>query len=232
VRRAPRTAPGTFRTPTVISKLRLTTGHQAAGAAKQTATTPEQIESVNVALAGIHDLLWELEETLSARMPPRRVSPGQLASLQGRLDQAIGAIDDIVNMTCIDGQRFLAGDWRIVLTAEPSSPTFQIASVAPKALGNGAKSRLSDVLSGGPRDLFHASLADVREIIAQAAAQVALQQRQLASFIQRPAIISDAAIRVAAENRAAADQATSDLDLVLATSQLTRGHLLAATQSP
>ncbi len=79
---------------------------------------------------------------------------------------------------------------------------------------------------------MNASLANICEIIAQAAAQVSLHQRQLATFVRSSAFVSDAAMEVATENRAAAEQATSDLDLVLATSQLTRGYLLAAAQSP
>lgn len=171
-------------------------------------------------------------ETLGAHKPPRRVSPSQLASLQGRLDQVIGAIDDIVETTRFDGQALLAGDWRVVLTTSPSSPSFHVASASTKALGDGPKKRLSDMRSGGQFDLLNASLANICEIIAQAAAQVSLHQRQLATFVRSSAFVSDAAMEVATENRAAAEQATSDLDLVLATSQLTRGYLLAAAQSP
>jgi hypothetical protein len=40
-------------------------------------------------LSSIHDLLDELLGTFAAHRPPRRVSPSQLAALQGRLDQEL-----------------------------------------------------------------------------------------------------------------------------------------------
>jgi hypothetical protein len=182
-------------------------------------------------MAGIHDLLAELDETLDALQPPRRVSPSQLAALQGRIDRTIAATADIVESTGVNGRSLLSGRGRIILTNEPSSPSCQLASLAPQALGGPARSRLSDLRSGGPSDLAHASLADVRRIVARAAAQVALERRRFETFTKRPAVISDAPGRIAAENRAAAEQATADPDLVQLTSQLTRGHLLAASQS-
>ncbi|HKQ49395.1 MAG TPA: hypothetical protein VJZ71_15095 [Phycisphaerae bacterium] len=174
----------------------------------------------------------ELDETLGALQPPRRISPAQIAALQGRLDHVISAITDIVESTRVSGRSLLSGHGRIFLNAERSSPSFLLSSVAPDAIGGRARARLSDIRSGGCCELVHLALADVRKIVSQAADQVALERRRFETFIKRPAVISDAAGRIAAENRAAAEQATADLDLVLATSQLTRGHLLAAAQSP
>jgi hypothetical protein len=181
-------------------------------------------------LSSIHDLLDELLGTFAAHRPPRRVSPSQLAALQGRLDQVIGTIDDIVATTCWDGQALLAGRWRIALSSGPAAPKLLLTSVATDSLGNAAKVRLADTRSGGAFDLSRAPLADICEVVAHARAQVALQKRQLAAFVSVRASNPDAA-DVAAENRAAAAQATSDPDLVFVTGQFTRGHLLADAQS-
>ncbi len=194
------------------------------------ATPPEQIESAAAALSGIHDLLNELLETLSAHLPPQRVSPSRLASLQRRLDQVIAAIEDMVKTTCVDGRSILGGRWKVVLTPNDGTTSFLVSSAGAAALGDGAK-KLSHAQSGGPFDLFHAPLEEICEIVAKAAAQIALQRQQLTTFVRCPVVVSDAAIQVAAENRAAAEQATSDFDLVQATSQITRGYLLAAAQT-
>lgn len=229
VRRVPR-ATAASQPPANRSTLRLATENEA-HCVTPTATTPQDIDAVIFALAGIHDLIGELDETLGALQPPRRVSPAQLAALQGRLDQAIAAINDIVKATRVGGRSILSGEGRIIISTEPSSPSFQLCSVAPDSIGGPARSRLGDIRSGQSCDLAHLSLADVGKIVSRAAAQVALERRRLETFVKRPVIAPDAASHVAAENRAAAQQATADLDLVMATSQLTRGHLLAATQS-
>jgi hypothetical protein len=195
-----------------------------------TASTPNDIDAIALALAGIDDLLRELDETLRNFQPPRRISPDQRATLQARIDRTIAAIDDIVRSTSVKGRSLLAGDGRIVLTADPATPPYQLRSIAPRALG-GSRSRLFDIGSGEPRDLSRASLADVHKIVSRCSAQVALERRQFETFTKRPSAVSDGAARVAAENRAAAAQATADMDLVLATSQLSRGHLLAAVQT-
>lgn len=195
-------------------------------------TTPnEQVEAAIAALSSIHDILSELLETLPAHRPPQRVSPSRLAMLQRRLDQAIAAIEDVVKTTCVDGRPILGGRWKMVLTSKDDAASFRISSAHASALGDDA-AKLSDAQSGGSFDLFHAPLEDVRGLIAKAVAQVALQRRQLTTFVRSPVVVSDAAIQVAAENRAAAEQATSDFDLVQATSRITRGYLLAAAQTP
>lgn len=173
----------------------------------------------------------ELRRTLISHQPPRRVSPGQVAILQGRLDQVMATIDQIVKSTCSDGQPLLAGGWRVTGTTDSSVLPHRVACMTTKALGCGPKARLCDLQSGGSQDLFHASLVDVCEIITRAADQVSFEQRRLASFQSHPTIASGEAGQVATENRAAAGQATADLDLVLATSQLTQGYLLAVAQS-
>jgi hypothetical protein len=121
-----------------------------------TASTPNDIDAIALALAGIDDLLRELDETLRNFQPPRRISPDQRATLQARIDRTIAAIDDIVRSTSVKGRSLLAGDGRIVLTADPATPPYQLRSIAPRALG-GSRSRLFDIGSGeAPRSPWNA----------------------------------------------------------------------------
>jgi hypothetical protein len=199
------------------------------------------VEQAEEALGEVHALVKKLEKRVRFLRESRRRPPNAEAILQRDIDSALARIDAIISAVDEEGTRRRAQPSAARPAVDPMSPAqLDRAMISPSDADGLHTERLigvelavgkdggflSHLRSGGATSVDRAHLGDIQAVLSEAAARIASQQKRLSEFRSGRLEPSLAALAVADENAAAAENAMSDPELARAASRLTGADAL------
>jgi len=192
----------------------------------------ETARKLDVALAGMHATLMDFVDR-AVQIAAGRRSPRQIAEIQSTADGLVRAVDRMALAVEVDGRPLLArgepsGSPAILRGPKSSLP---ISPMQSDDLGPAPNRTLSALQTGGQSSILLTSIETAIEIVRHAASQVSVQRSQLSSFVRRESGSDQSAMSIADENRAAAGTAQHHDEFIEIAGALTRGNLLAKSQS-
>jgi flagellin-like hook-associated protein FlgL len=187
---------------------------------------------LDVALAGIHATLMDFVDR-AVQIAAGRRSPRQIAEIQSMADGLVRDVDRMALAVEVDGRPLLARGEASVSAAILRGPksSLPISPMQSDDLGPAPNRTLSALQTGGQSSILLTSIEVAIEIVRHAANQVSVQRSQLSAFARRESGSDQSAMSIADENRAAAGTAQNHDEFIEIAGALTRGNLLAKSQT-